>query len=302
MSLAIRYFEFGDPSVLQLVEVDEPTAGEGQVRVAVAAAGLNPYDYKARRGEAGDRTFPSGQGAEFAGVVDQVGEGVTDVQLGDEVLGWTFFAAQAEYVVVAANRVAPKPPTLTWEAASSIGLVGNTARRSVDALNLRPDDTVLVSAASGGVGIIACQLAVRAGATVVGTASATHHAFLRSIGVIPVAYGEGEEDRLRAAAPQGFTAMADNQGRHSVELGLSLGIQPDRINSIVDYDAAETFGISTVGGGGKTAAELTQLATELADGSLRLPIRASYPMDQVQDAYRELETGHGLGKVVLTIP
>src|SRR5690554_5292364 len=130
MSRAVRYSEHGGVEVLQVVEVDEPHAGEGQVRVAVRAAGLNPYDFKARRGQYGQRTMPSGQGAEFAGVVDQVGDGVTGVSIGDEVLGWTSFAAQAEYVVVKSDRVAPKPAGLDWAVAGGIGLVGNTALRS----------------------------------------------------------------------------------------------------------------------------------------------------------------------------
>src|SRR5690554_1044330 len=115
MSRAVRYPEHGGVEVLQVVEVDEPVAGPGQVRVAVRTAGLNPYDAKARRGAYGERKLPSGQGAEFAGVIDRVGDDVTSVAVGDQVLGWTSFAAQAEYVVVKADRVAPKPAELSWE-------------------------------------------------------------------------------------------------------------------------------------------------------------------------------------------
>lgn len=297
--LAVRYSEHGGVEVLKVVEVDEPHAGAGQVRVAVRAAGLNPYDAKARRGVYGQRKLPSGQGAEFAGVVDEVGDGVHGLAPGDEVLGWTSFAAQAEYVVVPAERVAPKPAGLDWAVAGGIGLVGNTALRSSNALELGPRDTVLVTAAAGGVGLFDVQFARAAGATVVATASQPNHEFLRELGAIPVAYGDGELQRLRDAAPHGYTAMLDNHGRSSVLIGLELGIPAARINSIADSDE---LGIKTVGGGGKTAEELSWLANSVAGGDLVLPILATYPLSQVQDAYRLLETGHGLGKIVLSIP
>lgn len=314
MSLAVRYAAHGEVDVLQVVEVAEPQAEAGQVRVAVKAAGLNPYDSKARRGVYGQRALPSGQGAEFAGVVDQVGDGVTTVAVGDEVLGWTSFAAQAEYVVVKADRVALKPATLDWAVAGGIGLVGNTALRSTASLELGPKDTVIVTAAAGGVGLLAVQFARAAGATVIATASPANHEFLRGLGAVPVAYGDGELQRLRNAAPHGagqsnaaptnaapsnYTAMLDNHGRSSVLLGLELGIPPERINSIAD---SGELGIRTVGGGGKTAEELAWLAERVATGELTFPILATFPLAQVQDAYRLLETGHGLGKIVLTIP
>ena len=298
MSLAVRYSTFGGADVLRVVEVDEPHAGPGQVRVSVRAAGLNPYDYKARAGVYGtDRALPSGQGFEFAGVVDEVGEGVADLSPGDEVLGFTSFAAQAEFVVVKEANVALKPAGLDWAVAGGIGLVGNAARRSTDALALGPDDTVLVTAAAGGVGLLATQFALATGATVVGTASGRNHEFLRSLGAIPVAYGDGQLERLRAAAPSAYTAMLDNAG--AVAVGLELGIAPDRINSIVDY---ETPGIGTVGGGRKNRAELGELARAAAAGELVFPILAEYPLARVVEAYRRLEERSGLGKIVLTVP
>ena len=298
MSLAVRYSSFGDADVLRVVEVYEPHAGPGQVRVSVRAAGLNPYDYKARAGVYGtDRALPSGQGFEFAGVVDEVGEGVADLSPGDEVLGFTSFAAQAEFVVVKEANVALKPAGLDWAVAGGIGLVGNAARRSTDALALGPDDTVLVTAAAGGVGLLATQFALATGATVVGTASGRNHEFLRSLGAIPVAYGDGQLERLRAAAPSAYTAMLDNAG--AVAVGLELGIAPDRINSIVDY---ETPGIGTVGGGRKNRAELGELVRAAAAGELVFPILAEYPLARVVEAYRRLEERSGLGKIVLTVP
>lgn len=303
MSRAVRYSEFGAPEVLDVVDVEEPQAGPGQVRVAVRAAGLNPYDYKVRRGGYGPpRELPSGQGSEFAGIVDQVADDVTGVAVGDEVLGWTSFAAQAEYVVVPATSVAPKPPGLDWVTAAGIGLVGNTAKRTADSLELAPSDTVLVTGAAGGVGLLSAQFALDAGATVIGTASEQNHDFLRGLGVIPVAYGDGLAERLCEAAPQGITAVLDTIGKDQIELALSLGVKPERINSIAYHPGAEEFGIRVVGGGSKTATELADLAERAADGRLALPILATYPLTQVVQAYERLEAKHGLGKIVLTIP
>ena len=303
MSLAVRYSEHGGPEVLEVVDVDEPHAGAGEVRVAVRAAGLNPYDFKVRRGGYGKPIpLPTGQGAEFAGVVDEVGDGVTDVSVGDEVLGFTSFAAQAEFVVVPSSRTAPKPAELDWAVAGGIGLVGNTAERSVGSLGLTPGDTVLVTAGAGGVGLLATQFARKAGATVVATASEPHHEFLRSLGAIPIAYGDGEIGRARAAAPGGFTAALDNVGRSGVELALALDIPPARINSIADYEAGERFGIANVGGGGKNREGLERLARAAATGEIVFPILAAYPLAEVADAYRRLEERSGLGKIVLTVP
>ena len=303
MSLAVRYAEFGDPDVLRVVEVDEPHAAAGQVRVAVRAAGLNPYDYKVRSGAYGTtHPLPSGQGAEFAGVVDEVGAGVDDVAVGDEVLGYTSCAAQAEFVVVKAQNTAPKPAGLDWAVAGGIGLVGNTAKRETDALDLTAADTVLVTGGAGGVGLLATQFARASGATVVATASEPHHAFLRSVGAVPVAYGDGEADRLRAAAPGGFTAALDHIGRPGVLLALELGVPAGRINSVVDYAAADEFGITNVGGGRKSRAELEWLADQVVSGSVLFPVLASYPLARVADAYRRFERRSGLGKIVLTVP
>lgn len=303
MSKAVRYSQYGSPEVLDIVDVAEPHAGNGEVRVAVRAAGLNPFDSKVRRGGyLPNHQLPSGQGAEFAGVIDEVGDGVTGWSVGDEVLGWVGRGAQAEQVVVPAAQVAAKPAGLDWAVAGGIGLVANTAKRAVDSLSLGPGNTVLVTAAAGGVGVMAAQFARATGATVVGTASENNHDFLRGLGVIPVAYGDGELDRLRDAAPGGFTSALDHIGGHAIRTALTLGIQPERINTIADHDAVETLGVQGVGGGKKTSEELAGFARQAADGELVVPIRSTYHLSDVVAAYRDLETGHGLGKVVLLVP
>jgi NADPH:quinone reductase-like Zn-dependent oxidoreductase len=298
MSRIVQYSSFGGPEVLEIVKVDEPHAGDGRVRVAVRAAGLNAFDFKARQNPAmlPNRPLPRGQGSEFAGVVDEIGA------VGDEVLGWTNVAAQADFVVVPVAQVAPKPASLDWATAGAIGLVGNTARRSTDAVAPQPGETVLVSAAAGGVGLFAAQFALADGATVFGTASPGNHEFLRGLGVIPVAYGPGLVDRLRAVAPDGIDAVIDNSGQETVEVALELGVGPKRINTIVYFAGVEKFGITAVGGGGMTADGLAALARLVAEGEIVMPIAATYPLAAVRQAYERLESRHGLGKIVLTLP
>lgn len=303
MSKAVSYAQYGGPEVLEVIDVTEPHPGEGAVRVAVRAAGLNPFDYKVRRGGyIPNHTVPSLQGAEFAGVIDEVGDGVTDWSVGDGVLGWMNRGAQAQHVVVPQKNLARKPAALDWAVAGGLGLVANTARRATDALALGSDDTVLVTAAAGGVGYLSAQFAAATGATVVGTASESNHDDLRGIGVVPVAYGDGELERLRAAAPQGYTAALDHIGGEAILTALALGIPANRINTIADYDSAEKYGLSSVGGGKKTSEELAEFARMVVEGELVVPIRSTYNLADVVAAYRDLETGHGLGKVVLLFP
>lgn len=304
MSRAVSYSRFGGPEVLEIIDVAMPVPRESQVRVAVRAAGLNAYDFKVRSipGYLRSLTLPTGQGSEFAGVVDVVGAGVTSPAVGDEVLGWSSFSAQADFVIVPASHLAVKPAPLDWATAGGIGAAGNTAERSVSALGAGQADTVLVSAAAGGVGLIAAQLLLRAGATVIGTASETNHDFLRSLGVIPVSYGPGLVERVRAVAPNGVTAALDNAGEETVMAALELGVPAAKINSIVWYNGAARFGFTTVGGGGKTASALAALAELVAAGEILVPIAATFPLTEVRAAYELLEGRHLRGKVVLTLP
>jgi len=304
MSQIVQYSRYGGPEVLDIVEVDEPHAGPGEVRVAVRAAGLNNFDSKVRQSPAllPNRTLPSGQGAEFAGVIDEVGEGSAAAEVGDEVLGWSNSSAQADFVVIPVGQVAPKPSALSWAAAGGLGLVGNTAERSTRAIAPQPGENLLVSAAAGGVGLFAAQLALADGAIVIGTASEENHEYLRGLGIIPVAYGPGLIDRLRAAAPNGIDAVIDNAGQETVEVAIELGVDPKRINSIVYFEGAAKYGISTVGGGGKNSQDLARLARLVADGEIELPIAATYPLSEVRAAYRRLESRHLRGKIVLTLP
>ena len=300
MTRAIQFAEFGPASVLQVVDQPEPHPDSGQVRVAVKAAGLNVIDSKLRDG--GLQAYipiqpPSGLGNDYAGVVDEVGKGVTSVAVGDEVIGSAPFRSLAEYVVVDASTPAPKPSGLSWEVAAGIPVAGTSAYNSVNTLGLGPDDVVLVSAAAGGVGVFAAQLAKRTGATVIGTASERNHEYLKSLGVIPVTYGPGLVDRIRLVSPQGITAVLENYGSEAIEAGLALGVAPTRINTIAG--GAETYGVGGAGGTPEDPAIVGAVAALVDGGEVVVPIEGVYAIDDVVAAYVHFETRHLRGKVIL---
>ncbi len=304
MARAVRFDEYGGVDVLRVVDGPRPTPGPGEVVVQVRAAGINPGEAKIREGLLHERwpaTFPSGQGSDLAGVVAELGPDVTQVAVGDEVIGFTHRrASQAEYVVVEAGNLTPRPAGVPWEAAGSLFVAGATAWAAVQAVAAEPGDVVVVSAAAGGVGSIAVQLLVGGGATVIGVAGPANHAWLEAHGVVPVAYGDGLAERIRAAAPGGVDAMIDTWGSGYVDLALELGVKPDRIDTIVDWGRAAEVGAKTEGNmAGARSEVLADLAARIAAGTLEIPIAAVYPLDRVQDAYRELEQQHTRGKIVL---
>ena len=302
MARRVIYAEHGGPEVLTLVEAEIPEPGPGRVRVRVQAAGLNPVDWKTFRGGGMyGATLPSGVGNDFAGVVDALGAGVTGFEPGDAVYGGARHQAEADYLVIDAEKLLHRPAGLSLEQAAGLDIVGRTAIASVRAIEVVPGDVVFVSAAAGGVGGLASQLAIRAGATVVGTASAANHDYLRSLGVIPVAYGDDLVERLRDAAPGPFTAALDNHGRHSIDSALALGIEPRRVNTIADRSVVAEYGISDVGGGAASIHDLPELAQLIASGEIQFPIDSTYPLEQVREAYEHLMAGHLRGKVVLTL-
>lgn len=301
---AVRFDRYGGVDVLEVREVEDPGAGAGEVRVAVKAAGINPGEMSIREGRMHERfpaTFPSGQGTDFAGVVDSVGEGVDEVAEGDEVLGWTEQrASQAELVVVPANQVTAKPANVSWEVAGSLFVVGLAAYNSVDAVAPQAGETVVVSAAAGGVGSVAAQLARHSGALVIGLAGEANHDWLRAHDVVPVLYGEGQEDRIREAAHGTVNAFIDTFGSGYVALAIDLGVPPDRINTIADFDAVGRFGVKSQGThSNATASRLAEVAAMVADGSLEVPVARTFGLDEVRDAYAELADRHTHGKIVL---
>jgi NADPH:quinone reductase-like Zn-dependent oxidoreductase len=301
---AVRFDHYGGVDVLEVREVDDPVAGLGRVLVAVKAAGINPGEISIREGRLHERwpaTFPSGQGTDLAGIVQSIGEGVDAFAPGDEVLGWTEErASQAELVSVPATQLTRKPPGVPWEVAGSLFVVGMAAYASVQAVAPQPLDVVVVSGAAGGVGSVAVQLARRTGATVIGLAGQHNHQWLRDHGVVPVLYGEGQGERIREAAGGHVDAFIDTFGSGYVDLAIELGVDPQRINTIIDYAAVERYGVKNQGTHAIASAPiLAELGGMVADGSLEIPIARTYPLEQVREAFEELADRHTHGKIVL---
>ena len=306
MSKAVQFDKYGEIDVLEVRDVQKPTPDRGEVVVAVKAAGINPGEATIRRGVLHDRwpaTFPSGQGSDLAGVVDEVGADVSAVKVGDEVIGFTEKrASQAEFVVVPADQLTAKPAQVSWEVAGGLYVAGTTAYAAVRAVSLEPGDTVAVSGAAGGVGSIAVQLARRAGATVLGIAGPSNDEYLVAHDVVPVHYGPDLAERLRRAAPNGrVDAFLDFFGGGYVETAVSdLGIAPERVDTIADFGAVERFGVKAEGNAAAASATvLGELAGLIADGELEVPVAEVVPLAEVQRAYRTLEQRHTRGKIVL---
>lgn len=272
----------------------------------VRAAGINPGEAKIRTGVLHDRfpaTFPSGQGSDLAGVVVETGSGTGGFAVGDEVFGFTNSrASHAELVAVPVTQLVAKPVGLSWEVAGGLFVAGSTAYAAVGSVGLKPGDVVVVAGASGGVGAIAVQLARLAGATVLGIAGAGNDEWLIGHGVIPVNYGDGLADRLRAAAPGGrLDAFLDFFGGGYVEFALTeLDIALERIDTIIDFAAIERFGVQSIGNEeGATASVIAELAALIVEGKLEVPVAEVFPLSQVRQAFGLLELQHTRGKIVL---
>lgn len=299
MSRAVLFDRAGPASVLYLAEVDPLQPGAGEVRIAVETVGLNPADYKLREGNHGSLSFPATLGRELSGVIEAVGDGVTRLSVGDAVFGTVADNALGELIVVSQDNLAPKPTALSWVVAGGLALAGQTAWDEFASQRVTDADTVLVSAAAGGVGTIVAQFAVRAGATVIGTASEAHHDLLRSRGIIPVTYGPGLADRVRAAAPGPVTVVFDHSGSETIEAALALGVPAARINTIAMDPSVHD--VVRVGRGPADPATLERLAGLVVAGELAVDIAAVYPLEQIVAAFERLENGHLRGKVIVAI-
>ncbi|MFC8955927.1 NADP-dependent oxidoreductase [Streptomyces sp. NPDC057101] len=304
---AIVYEEFGGPEVLRhATGVAVPEPGPGEVRVKVAAVGLNPVDWKRRYGwveEFYPTTFPAVPGLEFAGTVDKVGEGVDDLAVGDEVLGWTKTGAYAQYAI--AGLVVPKPAGLSWASAASLPVATETAQRVLDLIGVRAGETLFLHGAAGVVGSVGVQLAVAAGVTVIGSASGANHAYLRELGAIPVEYREGLADRVRAAAPDGVDAVFDAAGHGVLPVAIELlggaDAAKERIATIADVDAAKHGIIFTgvMGDPEAVRAGLTAHARAAEAGTLAVRLADTLPLKEAARAQELSETGRVRGKLVL---
>lgn len=301
---AVRFDSYGDRDVLYVADVELPDPGPGEALVEVRAAAINPGEAAIRSGAMHDfapATFPSGEGTDLAGVVAAVGPDVTDLSPGDEVLGFSWArSSQATHVIVPAEQLVPKPAEVEWAAAGTLGVAGVTAWAAVEAVDPRAGQTVAVSGAAGGVGVFVTQLLVSRGVRVLAIASPANHDWLSAHGATPIAYGDGVADALRAAAPDGIDAFIDLFGPQYIDLALELGLAPDRIETIISFQRAGEIGAQTKGSGDATnATVLSELARLIAAGELEVPIAATYPLDEVQDAFAELEQRHTRGKIVL---
>ncbi|MEU7863747.1 NADP-dependent oxidoreductase [Nonomuraea sp. NPDC049141] len=279
-----------------------PEAGPGQVRVRIKAAGVQPFDAAVRAGWTPPGLtdpLPRVPGNEFAGVVDQVGPDVT-LGVGEEVLGFSLLNSYAEYIVVPATDVTLKPPGVPWEVAGALTAAVQTAEIAIDQLNPVAGDTLLIHGAAGAVGTAAVQIAVGRGATVIGTAREENHAYLRDLGAIPVVYGEGLASRVRALAPGGVDLALDGAGGAALDVSLELVQDPGRVLTLVEHGKAAGLGVMTTRGV-RTAERLGRYAALYAKGELKFLIRRTYRLEDAADAHREIETGHGRGKLALLI-
>lgn len=304
---AIQLDVFGGPEVLTIRELPAPEVGPGQIRVRVTAAGLNPMDWiMTADAEIAARfglSLPSGFGTDYAGVVDQVGDGVSDFALGDRVFGGALSRSVAEFVVVDASGATPAneahhtPDEVDDRTAATITIAGRTASAALAAINLSSEDTVLIGGAAGGVGVFAVQLARITGARVLGTGSATSAEFLRDLGAEPVAYGEGLADRVRSLAPEGITAAIDLHGTETVDVARELGVANDRICTIT----TKLEGIPAGNGSDAAPEALGEIARLVAAGTLRVPIAESFSIEQIRQAV-ELQASRKVhGKVVVEV-
>jgi len=306
-SRAVQLDSFGGPEVLNIREVPVPQAGPGQIRVRVTAAGLNPMDWimTADAGTAArfGLSLPAGFGTDYAGVVDQVGDGVTGFAPGTRVFGGALSRAVADFVVVdaagniAADEAHRTPDGVDDRTAATVAIAGRTAAAALAVVSPGPGDTVLIGGAAGGVGVFAVQLARLAGARVIGTGSATSSDFLRGLGAEPVTYGDGLADRVRALAAGRVTAAIDLHGTETVHAARELGVPDARICAI----AAQVDGITSANGASAAPGALEEVARLIAAGQLSVPIAASFPVEQIRTAV-ELQAGrHAHGKVVIDL-
>jgi NADPH:quinone reductase-like Zn-dependent oxidoreductase len=303
MTKIAQFAEYGDPDILRIIDVPARTAGQGQVRVAVRAAGVNPIDAKTVEGLMRNEialTLPAGVGADVSGVVDQVGPGVSEFAVGDEVLGSSVTPSFAEYALAEPTSLVRKPHDIAWEVAGSLAGAGGTAYAVLKQLRVKAGETLLIHGAAGGVGTFAVQLAAARGVTVIGTASERNHDYLRSIGAIPVTYGDGLLERVRSVAPQGVDAVLYASGRGEIPVSIQLTGTPERVLTLVAFDAADTGIQIHIGGGGNDLGDaLREIVGLIEQQRLTVSISRTFPLAEIASALKTSGAGHVTGKIVI---
>ncbi len=300
MMKAVRFSQFGGPEVLEIVDLPDPHPGRCQVRIAVRAAGVNPSDWKKRKGMM-DRELPQTLGHEAAGIVDELGAGVTDVTVGDRVFGLSADgAAQAELAVL--SYYARIPPSLDFPGAAALPAALETATRTLDQFGVGRGSTLLINGASGTVGSAAVQLAVVRGAHVIGTASLASHDYLRSLGAEPVAYGGGLVERVRALSPDGVDAALDVAGNGVLPELIELAGGPEHVVTIADFGGAQQHGVTfSSGEAGRAVHAIAEIGELIESGRFSLPVAQTFPLAEIAEAHRVSEDSHVRGKLVLVI-
>jgi len=296
---ALQFRAYGGPEVLEWADAAEPHAGPGQIRIAVRAASVNPIDWKILSGATAGGEPMSGTGYlgfDAAGVVDEVGEDVADVSVGDEVLG-RGSSTQAEYAVL--DSWAAKPSSVDWAVAGAAGVAGETGERGLRLLDVKEGDKVFIDGGAGGVGAVAVQMAVARGASVVASAGEANHDYLRGLGATPVLYGDGVAERVRGAAGGTVDAVFDVAGKTPVQDLVGLAPGPSKVVSIANFAAGEA-GVKVTGGGAdsRPMEALAEVADLLGQDKLRIRVE-TFPFDRAAEAYAISRRGHVRGKLVL---
>jgi NADPH:quinone reductase-like Zn-dependent oxidoreductase len=296
---AVQFSEYGDPEVITLGEAPEPHAGPGQIRIAVKAASVNPMDWKIRSGMLAQGKPLEGNsylGFDAAGVVDEVGEGVSDVAIGDDVFGLGT-NTQAEYAVL--NAWAPKPASLDWAVAAAAGVVAETAERVLRLLGVSEGTKLFIDGGAGGVGSVTTQVAKARGAMVIASASEANQDYLREIGAIPVVYGEGMIERIKALQTGKFDAVLDAVGKTPIDDLISLTTEPSQVVSIANFGAAASGARVTGGGADSQPVKALAEAAELLEQSKLVIKIQTFPFDRAAEAHQISQDGHARGKLVL---
>ncbi|GAA0217028.1 NADP-dependent oxidoreductase [Actinomadura nitritigenes] len=297
---AARFDRFGGPEVLEIVDLPDPHPGPGEIRIAVRAAGVNPSDWKKRRGLM-DPELPQTLGHEAAGIVDELGEGVEDVAVGNRVFGLSAEgAAQAELAVL--SFYAPIPPSLDFPEAAALPAAIETATRALDQLGVASGGTLLINGASGSVGSAAVQLAMARGARVIGTGGPANHEYLRSLGAEPVAYGEGLAERVRALAPGGVDLALDVAGSGVLPELIALAGGAEHVVTVADFAGAREHGVRfSRGDAGRAVHVLGEIGALIEAGRFSLPVARTFPLAGIAEAHRAGEEGRMRGKLVLLV-
>ncbi|SFK10172.1 NADP-dependent oxidoreductase [Methylocapsa palsarum] len=298
---AVQFSRFGGPEVLEIVELPDPSPGPGQVRIRVYAAGISATDPKLRSGaiQFGAVSFPQRTGRDVAGIVDQVGDGVTDVAVGERIFGIADDGAAAELALVTIRALLPA--TLGFIDAAALPVALETATRSLDQLDVGAGKSLLINGAAGGVGSVAVQLAVARGARVIGTASPGNHSYLRLLGAEPVSYGEGLAERVRSLSPNGVD-LALNVAGGALPTLIDLAGGPANVVELADMTGAKEHNVHfSTGFHGRAFHALDSIGALIEQGRFWLTVERTYPLSQIAEAHRTSESGHVRGRLVVVV-